>query len=98
MAHLPSEMVPVITVLNMRAVTTANVAGAASLTVSGLADLGANELRLMTNNPAKYGGLGGYGLTVVERVSIEIAPTPENEKYLRTKKERLGHLIEMDGK
>ncbi|MEY2627665.1 MAG: hypothetical protein RJB08_1424 [Actinomycetota bacterium] len=63
-----------------------------------LADLGANELRLMTNNPAKYGGLGGYGLTVVERVSIEIAPTPENEKYLRTKKERLGHLIEMDGK
>jgi 3,4-dihydroxy 2-butanone 4-phosphate synthase / GTP cyclohydrolase II len=63
-----------------------------------LADLGANELRLMTNNPAKYGGLGGYGLTVVERVAIEIPPTPENEKYLRTKKERLGHLIEMDGK
>ena len=52
----------------------------------------------MTNNPAKYGGLGGYGLTVVERVAIEIPPTPENEKYLRTKKERLGHLIEMDGK
>ncbi|MEY3640730.1 MAG: hypothetical protein RLZZ199_535 [Actinomycetota bacterium] len=63
-----------------------------------LADLGAQELRLMTNNPAKYGGLGGYGLSVVERVAIEIPPTPENEKYLRTKKERLGHLIEMDGK
>jgi 3,4-dihydroxy 2-butanone 4-phosphate synthase/GTP cyclohydrolase II len=63
-----------------------------------LADLGANELRLMTNNPAKYGGLGGYGLSVVERVAIEIPSTPENEKYLRTKKERLGHLIEMDGK
>jgi 3,4-dihydroxy 2-butanone 4-phosphate synthase/GTP cyclohydrolase II len=63
-----------------------------------LADLGAHELRLMTNNPAKYGGLGGYGLSVVERVAIEIASTPENEKYLRTKKERLGHLIEMDGK
>jgi 3,4-dihydroxy 2-butanone 4-phosphate synthase / GTP cyclohydrolase II len=63
-----------------------------------LADLGANELRLMTNNPAKYGGLGGYGLTVVERVAIEIPSTPENEKYLRTKKERLGHLIDMDGK
>ena len=63
-----------------------------------LADLGAKELRLMTNNPAKYGGLGGYGLSVVERVAIEIPATPENEKYLRTKKERLGHLIEMDGK
>ncbi len=63
-----------------------------------LADLGATELRLMTNNPAKYGGLGGYGLSVVERVAIEIPATPENERYLRTKKERLGHLIEMDGK
>jgi len=63
-----------------------------------LADLGAQELRLMTNNPAKYGGLGGYGLSVVERVAIEIPPTPENEKYLRAKKERLGHLIELDGK
>ena len=63
-----------------------------------LADLGANELRLLTNNPAKYGGLGGYGLTVVERVPIEIEPTPENEKYLRTKKERMGHLIEMNDK
>ena len=63
-----------------------------------LADLGAKELRLMTNNPAKYGGLGGYGLSVVERVAIEIPATPENERYLRTKKERLGHLIEMDGK
>ena len=63
-----------------------------------LADLGAEELRLMTNNPAKYGGLGGYGLSVVERVAIEIAATPENERYLRTKKERLGHLIEIDGK
>jgi 3,4-dihydroxy 2-butanone 4-phosphate synthase/GTP cyclohydrolase II len=63
-----------------------------------LADLGAQELRLMTNNPAKYGGLGGYGLSVVERVAIEIPATPENERYLRTKKERLGHLIEIDGK
>ena len=61
-----------------------------------LADLGARELRLMTNNPAKYGGLEGYGLAVVERVAIEIASTPENEKYLRTKKERMGHLIDMD--
>ena len=41
-------------------------------------------------------GLEGYGLAVVERVSIEIASTPENEKYLRAKKERMGHLIDMD--
>lgn len=62
-----------------------------------LADLGVRELRLMTNNPAKYGGLGGYGLKVVERVPLETIPTPENEAYLRTKRERMGHLIDFDG-
>ena len=61
-----------------------------------LADLGVSKLRLMTNNPAKYGGLGGYGLSVVERVPINTIPTPENEAYLRTKRERMGHLIDMD--
>lgn len=60
-----------------------------------LADLGVHELRLMTNNPAKYGGLGGYGLKVVERVSLNTVPTPENESYLRTKRERMGHHIDM---
>ena len=60
-----------------------------------LADLGVRELKLMTNNPAKYGGLGGYGLTVVERVSLNTIPTPENEAYLRTKRERMGHHIDM---
>jgi 3,4-dihydroxy 2-butanone 4-phosphate synthase/GTP cyclohydrolase II len=60
-----------------------------------LADLGVRELRLMTNNPAKYGGLGGYGLKVVERVSLNTVPTPENEAYLRTKRERMGHHIDM---
>lgn len=60
-----------------------------------LADLGVRELKLMTNNPAKYGGLGGYGLTVVERVSLNTVPTPENEAYLRTKRERMGHHIDM---
>ncbi|MFM9225163.1 MAG: bifunctional 3,4-dihydroxy-2-butanone-4-phosphate synthase/GTP cyclohydrolase II [Actinomycetota bacterium] len=59
-----------------------------------LADLGVEQIRLMTNNPAKYGGLGGYGLSVVERVPLNTVPTPENEAYLRTKRERLGHLIE----
>ena len=62
-----------------------------------LADLGVSELRLMTNNPAKYGGLGGYGLKVVERIPLETIPTPENEAYLRTKRERMGHLMNFDG-
>lgn len=62
-----------------------------------LADLGVHELKLMTNNPAKYGGLGGYGLSVVERIPINTVPTAENEAYLRTKRERMGHLIDMDG-
>jgi 3,4-dihydroxy 2-butanone 4-phosphate synthase/GTP cyclohydrolase II len=61
-----------------------------------LADLGVKELRLMTNNPAKYGGLGGYGLSVVERVPLNTVPTPENEGYLRTKRERMGHLLNID--
>ncbi|MEY3806190.1 MAG: hypothetical protein RIR69_1002 [Actinomycetota bacterium] len=61
-----------------------------------LADLGVREIRLMTNNPAKYGGLGGYGLTVVERVPLQTIPTPENEAYLRTKAERMGHLMNLE--
>jgi 3,4-dihydroxy 2-butanone 4-phosphate synthase / GTP cyclohydrolase II len=59
-----------------------------------LADLGVHELRVMTNNPSKYGGLAGYGLSVVERVPIASVPTPENIEYLRTKRDRMGHLIE----
>ena len=44
---------------------------------------------------SKYGGLGGYGLSVVERVPLNTIPTPENEGYLRTKRERMGHHIDM---
>jgi 3,4-dihydroxy 2-butanone 4-phosphate synthase/GTP cyclohydrolase II len=58
-----------------------------------LADLGATQLRLMTNNPAKYGGIAGYGLSVVERVPIVTAMTDENRTYLSTKRDRLGHLL-----
>ena len=61
-----------------------------------LADLGARELRLMTNNPAKYGGIAGYGLRVVERVPIITAMTNENRSYLSTKRDRLGHLFAHD--
>ena len=59
-----------------------------------LVDLGITTMRLMTNNPAKYGGLEGFGLEVVERVPLESIPNPENIKYLRTKRERMGHLLE----
>ncbi len=59
-----------------------------------LVDLGVTNMRLMTNNPSKYGGLEGFGLNIVERVPIESTPTEFNIDYLRTKRERLGHLLE----
>jgi 3,4-dihydroxy 2-butanone 4-phosphate synthase/GTP cyclohydrolase II len=59
-----------------------------------LVDLGITTMRLMTNNPTKYGGLEGFGLDIVERVHIQPVATPENIKYLRTKRERMGHLLE----
>ncbi len=58
-----------------------------------LVDLGITTMRYMTNNPAKYGGLDGYGLRIVERVPLESVPNPENIRYLRTKRERMGHLL-----
>ncbi len=58
-----------------------------------LADLGLSSIRLLTNNPAKYGGLEGYGLTIVERVPLLSSPTEENFKYLKTKQDKLGHLL-----
>jgi 3,4-dihydroxy 2-butanone 4-phosphate synthase/GTP cyclohydrolase II len=57
-----------------------------------LGELGVNRLRLITNNPAKYGGLDGYGLTIVGRVAQPAAVTPHNVRYLRTKRDRMGHL------
>jgi len=59
-----------------------------------LADLGLKNIRLMTNNPKKIIGLEGYGLKVVERVSIEMSATKVNERYLQTKKDKMGHLLE----
>jgi 3,4-dihydroxy 2-butanone 4-phosphate synthase / GTP cyclohydrolase II len=59
-----------------------------------LVDLGVTTMRYMTNNPAKYGGIEGFGLEIVERVALESAPNPENIAYLRTKRERMGHLLE----
>jgi 3,4-dihydroxy 2-butanone 4-phosphate synthase / GTP cyclohydrolase II len=52
-------------------------------------------MRLLTNNPAKYGGLDGFGLQIVERVPLQTRPNPENLRYLQTKRERMGHLLEL---
>jgi 3,4-dihydroxy 2-butanone 4-phosphate synthase/GTP cyclohydrolase II len=59
-----------------------------------LVDLGITTMRYMTNNPTKYGGLAGFGLEIVERVPLQTAPNPENRRYLRTKRERMGHHLE----
>jgi 3,4-dihydroxy 2-butanone 4-phosphate synthase/GTP cyclohydrolase II len=59
-----------------------------------LNDLGITTMQLITNNPAKYGGLEGFGLTITARVPSVTAPNPENIRYLRTKRERLGHLLD----
>jgi 3,4-dihydroxy 2-butanone 4-phosphate synthase/GTP cyclohydrolase II len=58
-----------------------------------LRHLGVSKMKLMSNNPRKRAGLLGYGLEVVENVQIEIAPNPHNEKYLQTKKDKMGHEI-----
>ena len=59
-----------------------------------LVELGVRSMRLLTNNPRKRAGLEGYGLSIVERIPLETRPTPENIEYLRTKREKLGHLLE----
>ncbi|MGH7425984.1 MAG: bifunctional 3,4-dihydroxy-2-butanone-4-phosphate synthase/GTP cyclohydrolase II [Candidatus Methylomirabilales bacterium] len=59
-----------------------------------LVDLGVTSMRLMTNNPAKYAGLEGYGLSISERVPLQSRPHRENIAYLRTKRDRLGHLLD----
>lgn len=58
-----------------------------------LSDLGISKLKLITNNPKKRVGLIGYGLEIVENIPIEIEPNPHNEKYLQTKRDKLGHSI-----
>jgi 3,4-dihydroxy 2-butanone 4-phosphate synthase/GTP cyclohydrolase II len=60
-----------------------------------LVALGLKKIRLMTNNPRKFVGLAGYGLQIVDRVPIEVPPNQANLKYLKTKKEKLGHILDM---
>ena len=58
-----------------------------------LRQLGVRKIRLLTNNPVKRVGLEAYGLEIVENVPIEVKPNPYNERYLMTKKERMGHTL-----
>ncbi len=58
-----------------------------------LVDLGLKTIRLLTNNPKKVVGLEGYGLKITEQVPIRVKPNPHNERYLKTKREKMGHLL-----
>jgi 3,4-dihydroxy 2-butanone 4-phosphate synthase / GTP cyclohydrolase II len=60
-----------------------------------LADLGVMQIRILTNNPGKRAGISGYGVEIVERVPLEIQPNANNLNYLRTKKEKLGHVLHL---
>jgi len=60
-----------------------------------LRDLGIERMRLMTNNPSKYVALSGYGLEIVERVPLEVPPSDASRDYLRTKRDKLGHLLQL---
>ncbi|MBW2384773.1 MAG: bifunctional 3,4-dihydroxy-2-butanone-4-phosphate synthase/GTP cyclohydrolase II [Deltaproteobacteria bacterium] len=62
-----------------------------------LSDLGARNIRIITNNPGKRAGIEGYGIRIVERVPLEITPNENNLRYLRTKKEKLGHVLNLMG-
>lgn len=58
-----------------------------------ISDLGVRKIKLMTNNPKKIIGLGGYGLEIVERIPLEFSPNESNRSYLKTKKDKMGHLL-----
>ena len=59
-----------------------------------LADLGIEQLRLLTNNPAKIAGLAGFGIKVTDRVPLPVVVTPDNLRYLLAKRDRLGHQLD----
>jgi 3,4-dihydroxy 2-butanone 4-phosphate synthase/GTP cyclohydrolase II len=61
-----------------------------------LTDLGLSKIRLLTNNPSKRAGIQGFGLEVVERVPLRVAPNERNRRYLQTKQEKMGHMLGLD--
>lgn len=61
-----------------------------------LLNLGVHKIRLMTNNPRKVVGLSGYGLEIVERVALQVATSKANKGYMHTKKNKLGHLLNLE--
>ena len=63
-----------------------------------LYQLGAKKLNLMTNNPKKLSGLEGYGIEIIKRVEIQMNHNEQNEFYLKTKQEKMGHMLDMDTK
>ena len=73
-----------------------NFSGQQTMVAQILRHLGVRRMRLISNNPRKFHALRGYGLEIVERVPIQITPTKENLRYLRTKKDKLGHLLDLD--
>ena len=80
-----------------RETTYAQLQSAIERAAAGLRDLGVRKMRLLTNNPKKIIGLEGYGLEVVDRLPIEIRGEEENRKYLRTKRDKMGHILELYG-
>jgi 3,4-dihydroxy 2-butanone 4-phosphate synthase/GTP cyclohydrolase II len=60
-----------------------------------LRDLGIRRMNLMSNNPRKFTALDGYGLEIVDRVPLEMAPGNDNKKYLRAKRDKLGHMLDI---
>ena len=60
-----------------------------------LRSIGVTHMRMITNNPGKRAGLEGYGLTIVERIALQMTPNEKNLGYLRTKQEKLGHVLDL---
>jgi 3,4-dihydroxy 2-butanone 4-phosphate synthase/GTP cyclohydrolase II len=61
-----------------------------------LVDIGVSTMRFMSNNPKKVAGIEGYGLKIIDWVPLQTVPTEENLNYLRTKRDKLGHLLDLD--
>ena len=77
-----------------RVIVSGCFSGMGEATAKILLDLGVRQLRLLTNNPRKVVGLDGYGLRITERVPLQVQPNESNRRYLETKKDKMGHMLE----